>query len=272
VVELLAGDASSVLLRIRNSVRSPVKPSPGTALIAFKVQPVTCEEWEHDALAEDHVHRRASIGTALFPSGRVVRGKDVVPVFMGGASVSCLLDPGRPDQPECDDGCKDEAWFRITAMEALAADAATLESLTQERSRALSVAVYCSIERALSALWLIGVVHLDLHFDNVLILPDGRIKILDFGMGTILPRDLRRRVAAMLTQRPVRQPPDSVFDPTCLHHCHTIMARRGVDAGKGNYDGTCLRSMRRQWWTRDGYAMIAEERATLWSRKSRMVP
>jgi hypothetical protein len=283
------------LLSLRRGVVGSVRPPPGTAL-AFKLQRVRCGKWERDAIGEDNIHLRVSKGTAVFPSGEVVRGVDVAPLFFCGASVkdpawlplidrddgydevsdggddggdddTATTDEAGAGSDESDD---DEGWYRVTVMEGFEPGARTLDDLQEsESSRVrkcrLDACVYSAIERALSAMWLLGVVHADLHGDNILVLPGGGVRIIDYGMGVMLSRPLGKQLRAALLSRPPCLPPDIVFDAVCLPRMHRIMRRRGISAREGFYDGACLRSIRRQWWTRRKHNMILLQRSALWA-------
>ena len=61
---------------------------------------------------------------------------------------------------------------------------------------------YAIIEKAVATLWMVGVSHSDLHMDNAMILKDGRVVILDFGMAVLLPAALRNRVVRELGNMP----------------------------------------------------------------------
>lgn len=48
-----------------------------------------------------------------------------------------------------------------------------------------------NVEAAVTALWKIGIVHADMHQGNVLVLPNGNVAIIDFGMAEVLPSHIR---------------------------------------------------------------------------------
>ena len=66
----------------------------------------------------------------------------------------------------------------------------------QKPSRALVVA---SVEKALLTLAVAGVEHGDAHGGNILVLPDGRVKVIDFGLAMVVP-EVQQAVAQDLLE------------------------------------------------------------------------
>ena len=105
-------------------------------------------------------------------------GADVVPKFyFSGARQS-------------EDGTM---WY-ITVMEK--APGQTLRALLAQRGDGrLSAKEYVLVERAVVKMWLLGVVHADLHMSNIMFEPNGGIvTVLDFGFAVPLPEDVIRKL------------------------------------------------------------------------------
>lgn len=84
--------------------------------------------------------------------------------------------------------------IRITAMEFI--DGVPLDNVMRVPPRyGFDMSILKSLEKQVhSLLWLLwkrGYVHMDLHGNNVLVRPNGRIVVIDFGESTTLPKSLR---------------------------------------------------------------------------------
>lgn len=223
---------SSVLRWLRTSsqakslVVSPaVIQGDDHADIAVKLQPMPNDQWDRDAVAEDSCHNVADRRTAC-----------VVPAFWYGATVK-MPSVWMP---------KAAAGVRLTFMENLP-DAETIGNLHRADSARLNGIVYQRIEAAACNLWRAGVAHCDLHLENIVLMPDDTVRLMDFGMATIMPRRLaalmRRKLADGTT------PPDVCFDELYLPRAATVMRRREVSEDDHiNYDSSTLRWFHAQWW------------------------
>ena len=91
-------------------------------------------------------------------------------------------------------------------------------------------AVFHNLSVAMKKMWLAGVVHLDMHYGNVLVKPNNDVFIIDFGFARAIPDAIRRRIRK-LKHRPV----DTMFDESglgdWLQSCH---ARAGKSSYKSN--------------------------------------
>ncbi|GAQ90995.1 Putative kinase family protein, partial [Klebsormidium nitens] len=114
--------------------------------------------------------------------GTQVRGSEVVPpVFYAG-----LLDGGRR-----------MGMVFITVMGE--APGVVLREFLRRRSNELTGFEYALIERAILTLWLLGVVHADLHEENIFIDEKSeKVTIIDFGYALILPKAKATQVRAAL--------------------------------------------------------------------------
>lgn len=231
--------------------------------VAVKVQALPNDTWERDAVCEDRVHHFASCMDQRFPDGTTVRGCDTVPVFSIGATT-------RPTGNIGDGGNGTTGTtkaFRITLMERLT-DATRLGRLIAQRSPLLSADTYWSLERATCALWMQGIAHSDLHDDNVLVLPDGSVRLVDFGMAAVMPRGLRVGLRAALSARSGQErrlAPDRCFDALYRERAFGVMRKRGIDDAKANIDSDALKGLRRQGWMRGQAEELRSRRAALWS-------
>ena len=91
-------------------------------------------------------------------------------------------------------------------------------------------AVFENLTEAMRKMWLAGVVHLDMHYGNVLVKRNNDVIIIDFGFARAIPDAIRRRLRE-LKHRPV----DVMFDESglgdWLQSCH---ARAGKSSYKSN--------------------------------------
>lgn len=105
-----------------------------------------------------------------------VHGSDIVPQFYFSGAITS----------------RSEGMWYVTVMGK--AQAHTLKALVNSRpDKALSAMEYVQIERAIMQLWLLGVVHADLHMSNVMFDPQTmKVTILDFGFAVPLPERIIR--------------------------------------------------------------------------------
>ncbi|GAQ92461.1 Protein kinase-like protein containing BRO family, N-terminal domain [Klebsormidium nitens] len=115
--------------------------------------------------------------------GAKVRGSEVVPpIFYAG-----LLDGG------------EKGMVFITVMGE--APGVVLREFLTRRSNRLTGFEYALIERAILTLWLLGVVHADLHEANIFIDEKSeKVTIIDFGYALILPKARATQVRTALDQ------------------------------------------------------------------------
>ena len=69
--------------------------------------------------------------------------------------------------------------------------------------------LYVKVEKALLSCWLRGVVHLDFHDENIIVTPDNKVKIIDFGRARIFDP---RYVAALRTGMANKMNVSSLYD------------------------------------------------------------
>jgi len=97
------------------------------------------------------------------------------------------------------------AGLFITVMDI--APGVTLSAYLESTHRTLPHAVYAALERAILRLWRAGIVHGDLHDENVLIDMSGsapRVSIIDFGFAVQLPPDMQRKIAPDLSRHDIQ--------------------------------------------------------------------
>ena len=220
---------SSVLRWLRNSphakslvVSSSVLGDAEYKDIVVKLQPMPNDQWDRDAVAEDNCHNIAHRRTrnAATP---------VVPAFWYGATVK-MPSVWLP---------KAASGVRITIMEHLA-EADTVGRLHRANSTRLDNIMYQRIEYAVCALWCAGIAHCDLHLENIVLMPDDTIRLMDFGMATVMPRRLSASMRRKLANR--KTPPDVCFDELYMPRAAIVMQRRGVHKEDNvNYDSGSLR-------------------------------
>lgn len=150
-----------------------VQASPGYGdgndLVAVKIQAVLTLKYfvpVRERLREDAIHAYLSTaGCRVGADGRKWCALDAVPqLFWSG-----LL----PD-----------ANVSLTVMEGVRGE--DLGEATARMPRERLREVYAAFERAVFTLWAFGVFHGDMHLGNAVLLPDGRVKVLDFGMSALL--------------------------------------------------------------------------------------
>lgn len=108
----------------------------------------------------------------------------------------------------------------------------TITSLVAGRSlcplvdKKFTAAGFLKVERAIQTLWGIGVLHCDLHCNNIMVDENGNVKIIDFGRSIILPPDLR--------PKKVRDALDNEYQTRLQEFANDVLRNR-VIGGNGNY-------------------------------------
>ena len=131
-------------------------------------------------------------------------------------------------------------WY-VTVMEMVKGK--TLKALLAERADGKILATeYVLIERAVLKLWLLGVVHADLHMSNIMYDVDtNKVTILDFGFAVPLPEDViktLRKNCKLLNDADVSE----VYD--MLHgYVESTIKRRMNGIKEFNTDGLLLRRL-----------------------------
>ena len=64
------------------------------------------------------------------------------------------------------------------------------------QTKRLTSSMFAKIERAVIAMWKAGIAHADLNPGNIMILPNGGVTIIDFGISETLPKNLRPKTNA----------------------------------------------------------------------------
>lgn len=88
----------------------------------------------------------------------------------------------------------------VTVMELV--QGPTLNTYLKDRNQKLDAKTFVLIEKAIASLWMAGVAHADFHSSNVIITPTGQVKIIDFGMAVVLPKERRQKVRSILARVP----------------------------------------------------------------------
>ena len=161
--------------------------APATSFVikATQHQPkyATWTQFVEDNVHEASVHAYLAKAATCAPvrcSGAKVCSAEVVPKFYAAGSV------------------REEGLF-LTLMELV--NGVPLDEHVANRQ--MSAQEYAVIEKAVATLWMVGVSHSDLHLQNAMVLPSGRVVIIDFGMAVLLPSALRNRVIREVGDLPV---------------------------------------------------------------------
>lgn len=142
---------------------------------------------------------------------------------------------------------------RMTCMELLDG-AHTLTELHRSENVHLAPRVFKSIRDAVYALWHAGVVHGDLHMDNILVKithcsEDGKIidvRIIDFGMSVIMKRGLAELLSAAVDS----VDKETAFITHVMPRIRRIMQNRRVRDELINYDHRTLCQLRNCSWAK----------------------
>jgi serine/threonine protein kinase len=153
---------------LTNVVETDRVPQSGTFIV--KVGTQGKKDWApfvldnvHESQAHRHLTTRC---VSLKCAARPVCARDISPKFYFGGA-----DP--------------TARLFITVMEFVNGD--TLYKYLSKRSN-ITASTYLAIEKAIVTMWLTGIVHGDLHEDNIMISPNGsKAWVIDFGFAVVLP-------------------------------------------------------------------------------------
>jgi hypothetical protein len=218
--------------------------------IVVKLQPLADHREERVAIQEEHCHIRAFRCRTRFPSGTTVEGSSFVPKPYGGATlVFC-------------DALK-TVRYRMTLMEHVR-DAVTMTQHVRS-NRGMDFQTYWHLEASMCAMWLRGIIHGDVHPENVLVRHDGTICLLDFGMAIMLPPRLRRDLDRALSSKRPEADPDECLNDELVKYVQGVMRRRGIDVNACNLDHDMLA------WVRTICCLVGDEkllkrnRTCLWS-------
>lgn len=201
------------------------------------------EQWLHGCLREAAVHKLASD----LPSIRLKSVRDVNPA----AHVPAFYLAGLFEDPYTG------ASIFVTVM-SLAPGVSIGKWL---KTHALDVGTFLKVERAAASLWLGGIVHADLHEDNVMY--DGqRVTIIDFGFAVVLTEEQTRRVQAVVLASFVKDA--LALNENTLGHVNRVQAGRGAP---WYHDDNSLLADLREKLSVDA-ATLQAERRRLWGFKA----
>lgn len=79
-----------------------------------------------------------------------------------------------------------------------------------------------NFEAAVLAMWSAGIVHADLHFNNVMVNREGDVRIIDFGFATRMPEGLHRKI-----MQKICEPDDALEDPDVRDYIKMYQMHRG---------------------------------------------
>lgn len=217
--------------------------------VALKDSGTSWESFVRDNMHESQVHARLGerrcvrVACAGGAGSTGVCAADVVPeLYFAG-----------PD---------DAAGVFVAGMSRVAGQ--TLDAYLRAHGDRLSAETYVAIEKAVVTLWLLGVAHGDLHAGNLLLDDAGRVTIIDFGFGVVLPPDQLARVQRVLDAAPnaTRSLANAVwYVKGALQNYVNSVLRGRDDFSWYNPDGKLLRAMYNR--VRDP-ARIAAARAAAW--------
>lgn len=176
-------------------------------------------------------------------------GADIVPHFYFSGAVKA----------------KDGGMWYVTVMQR--ANGATLRSvLSSRQDGAMTASEYVKVERAIMRLWLLGVVHADLHMSNVMFDPSsGKVTILDFGFAVPLPEDVIR---LMRSNKNLLQDVDGDEIYSGMHkYVHNTVHRRISSIKQFNTDGALLQRLRKLVSDPEHIPQARQEEGSLCPRK-----
>ena len=122
-------------------------------------------------------------------------------------------------------------------------DCTTMSDLYQSRSPMLKSVAESAAEKV-QRLWMdAGVLHGDLHTDNVLVSSTGEVFLIDFGMSIRIDDSVRLRLKEAINSKKTR--PANAYDDLCKEHAFKALSKRGYkiekDDEEWNDDGSFLR-------------------------------
>lgn len=154
-------------LALRHVVQTNRVPVSGTFAVKVSMQPPDREwtTWVRENVYEAQAHLR--LATRCAPLSCAARSACTPSPKLYFAGV----DPA--------------ARVFVTVMQLVQGD--TLDNYLR-RKKVLTAATYLIIEKAIVTMWLNGIVHGDLHTDNIMITPSGnKVWLIDFGFAVVLP-------------------------------------------------------------------------------------
>lgn len=160
----------ALMSKLRDKV--PARPMlPFGAEVAVKVQPVSNNDEVRRAVQESKVHRRLMAQTV-----------GVVPrLYASGYDTTHKVF--------------------VSAMEMVKG----VSLSTYLKRGRLSASMFVKIERAITSMWRAGIAHVDLNPENIMVLPNGRVTIIDFGLSRSLPKHLVPKTNANATKPDYQQ-------------------------------------------------------------------
>lgn len=161
------------LLKSMSHSTSIEMPSPrGSVILKFERLSSRRTYQLGNVVREARTH--ATVSTAVVKKGKkTIRGRDIAPrLFFSGIY----------------------GGHAITCMEYIKGDLLTTYILKGSISRRL----FQAIEHMVETMLRIGVVHGDMHGNNVIVTPSGQVKCIDFGFAFEIPDAIHRRAVAIL--------------------------------------------------------------------------
>jgi serine/threonine protein kinase len=111
---------------------------------------------------------------------------------------------------------------QVMVMEGI--DGKTLYSTLAPARREVARALYAKVEHAVFTLWAFGIVHGDLHWNNVMVSREGQVKIVDFGFALMADKLARFPTPDARTMRSAKYHKlvDTLSDDTMLHRRYPV--------------------------------------------------
>ena len=111
---------------------------------------------------------------------------------------------------------------QVIVMEGI--EGKTLQSTLASAGREAARALYPKVEHAVFTLWAFGIVHGDLHNNNIMVSRDGQVKIVDFGFALMADRLARFPTPNARTMRSAKYHKlvDTLSDDTMLHRQYPV--------------------------------------------------